>query len=137
MIAHEIGEIQINQLLGEDWEQMLVALAGSPAERIARGVRDHLADCLVTLPQLLANKQPAPLLLYWANLKGIRQLLFPSLINALQKIIAEKQPDDLSKIIQKGQTFWLNRARFLLNLHLNNPHNGGQLITQQKDNFSF
>jgi hypothetical protein len=138
MIAHEIGEIQINHLLGKDWEQMLMALAGSPAERIARGVRDHLADCLVTLPQLLANEQSAHLLLlYWANLKGMRQALFPSLINALQKIIAEKQPDNLNEIIQKGQTFWLNQARFLLNLYLENPSNSGQLIIRQKDNLSF
>jgi hypothetical protein len=137
MIAHEIGEIQINHLLGEDWEQMLIALANSQAERIARGVRDHLADCLVTLPQLLANKQLAPILLYWANLKGMRQALFPSLIKALQKNMFETQLDNLNEIIQKGQTFWLNQARFLLNLHLENPHNSKQLITQHKDNLSF
>ena len=52
-LLHEQGEYQAGQLLGDDaWNAMLLDLAETPAELMARAVRDHLADCLVTLPRI-------------------------------------------------------------------------------------
>ncbi len=115
MINHEMGEVQVGHLLGEEWEKMLISLSGTQAELIARAVRDHLADCLVTLPQLLEKAQPATLLFYLTNLRGIRRELFPALVQAYQHwLIDENNLEDLKKIVKKGQIHWLNTANALL-----------------------
>ena len=43
----------------------------------SRAARDHLADCLVTLPVLLEREAAASLHFWFANLDGMRQALFP------------------------------------------------------------
>jgi hypothetical protein len=122
LIDHEIGEVQAGKLLGENWEKMLVAISGSKAEHVARAVRDHLADCLVTLPKLLEMGQPAPLLFYLANFKGMRKALFPALLNAYQHWLAdENHLEALTEVVKKGQTHWLNTAQSLLALYATNP----------------
>ena len=53
LILHELGEHAAGRALGPAWEAMLAALANRRAELFVRAARDHLADCLVTLPALL------------------------------------------------------------------------------------
>jgi hypothetical protein len=129
MISHEMGEIQAGELLGEDWDNMLVAVAGTKAEIIARAVRDHLADCLVTLPQLLAQQQTSTLLLYFANLRGMRQALFPGLVEAYQYWLThENDIKMLAKTVKQGQNDWLNTAQSLLACYTANPTDCATLI---------
>jgi hypothetical protein len=79
LALHEIGEQHAGRLLGADWEQMLVTLDDRRAESVARAVRDLLADCLVTLPEL-AQRGATPALDFWfANLEGLRRVLSPPL----------------------------------------------------------
>jgi hypothetical protein len=52
------------------------------AELYARAARDHLADCLVTLPTLLRHDARAAIHLWFANLEGMRRALFPQLPEA-------------------------------------------------------
>ena len=59
MILHEVGEAMAGELLGDRWREMVVSVARTRSEPIARAVRDLLADCLSTLPALLAARQPA------------------------------------------------------------------------------
>ncbi len=114
-IDHEIGEVRAGELLGEEWEKMLVAVSGSQSEMIVRAVRDHLADCLVTLPMLLEKKQATTLLLYLANLKGMRKALFPALVDAFQQWLGdENNLKTLTKVVQIGQTHWLKVAQSFL-----------------------
>ena len=54
--AHEIGEFRVGQKVGEDWEKLLLAVLGTPAELMLRAVRDHWADCIETLPMLISTK---------------------------------------------------------------------------------
>jgi len=112
LIYHEMGELQVSRLLGERWETLLASLLGSPAERVARAVRDHLADCLVTLPMLLERQQVSSLLFYWVNLQGLRKEIFPSLVAAYQKWLLEpKKVVALSEIVKQGQEHWLTVAQ--------------------------
>jgi len=52
------------------------------SELFVRALRDHLADCLVTLPALLERDAAASLHFWFANLHGMRQALFPRLTAA-------------------------------------------------------
>jgi hypothetical protein len=82
LILHELGEARAGRLLGAQWEQMLAGFTGRRAEVFARAARDHLADCLVTLPALLARDAGASLHLWFANLDGMRRELFPRAVDA-------------------------------------------------------
>jgi hypothetical protein len=133
LIYHEIGEVKASQLLGEDWEKMLITIAGTKAEWLARAVRDHLADCLVTLPQLLDQAQAATLLLYLVNLKGLRKALFPSLFTAFQSWLQEKNNRILlQQVVKKGQNYWLNVAQSLLDLYQTHPQEECTLLIIQR-----
>jgi hypothetical protein len=137
LIYHEIGEVKASQLLGEDWEKMLITVAGTKAEWLARAVRDHLADCLVTLPQILDEAQTSTLLLYFANLKGLRKALFPSLFTAYQHWLQEKNNlIILQQVVKNGQNYWLNVAQSLLELYQTHPQESTWLIIQQLEQIS-
>lgn len=138
MIDHEIGEVQAGKLLGEKWEKMLIEISGSRAELIARAVRDHLADCLVTLPKLLERTQPVALWFYFLNLKGMRQALFPSLVTALQQWLEEnKNLDVLTEIVEKGQTYWFDTAQSFLTCYTANTADSATFISNNFENLSF
>ncbi len=137
LIYHEIGEVKVGQILGEDWEKMLITLAGTKAEWFARAVRDHLADCLVTLPQILEKAQTSALLLYLANLKGMRKALFPSLLAAYQQELPEKNNFILLRqIVKRGQNHWLTVAQSLLDWYRTHPQESTPLISEQIEQIS-
>ena len=79
---HETGEAQAGELLGSEWEAMLASLSHSKTEIMVRAVRDHLADALSTLPELLSEMNIPALHFYIANLTNMRKQLYPSLIAA-------------------------------------------------------
>jgi hypothetical protein len=79
---HEQGEYAAEERLGDDWNRMLLDLSQTPAEIMARAVRDHLADCLVTLPALAEATDPALLHFYVGNLTAMRKEVFPGLLAA-------------------------------------------------------
>ncbi|MGD8999367.1 MAG: hypothetical protein PVF75_03050 [Granulosicoccaceae bacterium] len=82
VIQHELGEILAGRLLGPQWKDMVLALAGSRDELVARAVRDHLADSLTTLPALIAGADPARLHYYFANFASLRKAIWPELLGA-------------------------------------------------------
>ena len=61
---------------------MLSRLVRRRAEVFARAARDHLADCLVTLPVLLGRGTPAPIHSWFAGLDGMRRELWPRIADA-------------------------------------------------------
>jgi len=77
LILHELGEYEAGRRLGPHWEELLGSLTRRRAEVFVRALRDHLADCLVTLPALLERDSEASLHFWFANLHGMRQALFP------------------------------------------------------------
>jgi hypothetical protein len=116
-ILHEIGEGMAGERLGPEWHDMLVELARSPAEIMARAVRDHLADCLCTLPALSEHAGPAAVHFYFANLTGMRKEIFPALALGYGRWLEDGSPAAFGELAQKGTAHWAELARAMLELY--------------------
>ena len=115
--SHELGEYEAGKLLGTDWNRMLVDLACSPAELMARAVRDHLADCLQSLP-LLAEQNHAPSIhFFMGNLSGMRKLLFPALQLAYDQWMDNRDAAVFARLAVSGRGHWLALAEDMLIQH--------------------
>jgi hypothetical protein len=82
LVLHEIGEHRAGSWLGPAWAAMRLALHERRTDLRVRAVRDHLADLEVTLPALVQRGHEASLHFWFANYDGLRQQLFPSLVQA-------------------------------------------------------
>ncbi len=120
-LLHEQGEYEAGLLLGEDWNAMLLDLAETPAELMARAVRDHLADCLITLPRLAASDDAAALHFYLGNLSHMRQSIFPGLARAYDSWRADGDHTQLCAIADAGRSHWEHLARRMIALHRARP----------------
>jgi Family of unknown function (DUF6866) C-terminal domain/Family of unknown function (DUF6866) N-terminal domain len=121
-LLHEQGEHLAGERLGPEWNQMLLDLAHTPAEIMARAVRDHLADCLVTLPTLAQMEEPASLHFYVGNLTAMRKEVFPSLLNAYQgwwdqAALGTGDARVFATLAVRGRDHWAQLARGMLALH--------------------
>lgn len=117
VLLHERGEHRAGRLLGPGWNDMLQALAHTPAELMARAVRDHLADCLETLPYL-ADAAPAPSLhFYIGNLGGMRRELFPQLQRAYGEWLELADLLPLQELAGKGVDHWQRVGEAMLGLY--------------------
>ncbi len=141
MILHEIGESRAEALLGDDWNSMLGQLTSKHAELLVRAVRDHLADCLVTLPTLLEREATGSLHFYLANLSGLRRALFPALPRAYERWLLDQDSAALRQTVSDAQTHWLNTAWLLTTTYHRDPLRGdtalntlagGDLITLKR-----
>jgi hypothetical protein len=128
MILHEIGEARAESLLGEDWNAMLGQLDSRHAELLARAVRDHLADCLVTLPTLLDREASGSLHFYLANLSGLRRVLFPALPHAYEKWLDHRDPAKLASLVTAANVHWLEVAQQLTATYHRDPEQGDAAI---------
>ena len=115
--AHERGEYQAGLVLGDAWERMLLDLSLTPAELMARAVRDHLADCTHTLPMLLADGRDASLHFFVANLGAMRKQLFPSLDAAYRHWLESGATARFAELASRGQGHWHGLAERMLTLH--------------------
>jgi hypothetical protein len=93
---------------------MLQALTGTPAEILARSVRDHLADCLVTLPALAEREQAASLHFYLGNLTHMRKDLFPAIETAYRDWLDRASAQPLREAARRGCDHWQDAARRLM-----------------------
>jgi hypothetical protein len=115
--AHEHGEHRAGLRLGEGWEAMLHDLSLTPAELMARAVRDHLADCSHTLPMLMEVGREPSLHLFMANLGAMRKQLFPSLQRAYADWLTSGDRSAFAGPIHDGARHWLGLAERVLTLH--------------------
>jgi hypothetical protein len=106
LILHELGEREAGRALGPGWEHMLSRLVRRRAEVFARAARDHLADCLVTLPALLERGAPAPLHAWFAGLDGMRHELYPRLAGAYAAWRNGDDARELSVAVTVGAMHW-------------------------------
>ncbi|WP_456404030.1 Sfum_1244 family protein [Thiolapillus sp.] len=114
---HELGEYQATQILGEGWNRMLLDLTLTPAELMARAVKDHIADCSRTLPMLLRQVQPASLHFYIGNLSGMRKHLFPQLLETYSVWQERGDLSPMQELVETANDFWLSLAQEMLDLH--------------------
>ena len=115
--AHERGEYQAGLDLGDAWEPMLLDLALTPAELMARAVRDHLADCTHTLPMLIEPGREPSLHFFMANLGAMRRQLFPSLETAYREWLTSGDRSGLADLIGRAAGHWRELAARMLMLH--------------------
>ena len=136
LIKHELGEMEISQRVGAQWSQMMLKLLGSKAELLARGVRDHLADCLHTLPFLIEQQHDASIHFYFANLTHLRRELFPSALQAYHKWASTGDLRPLNDLAQQAQNHWDKTLQAILAIDRRSEHNPGpdivDLIEQSK-----
>jgi hypothetical protein len=116
MILHELGEAEAGELLGEAWHQMAVSVGRSRAEVLVRAVRDLLADCLSTLPGLIARAEPAALHFYFATFDTPRRQLFPQALAAYEHFLRSGSLEALAHVVREGKERWLAEGRRLLAL---------------------
>ena len=117
LVLHELGEFEAGLRLGPDWQALRSALDSRRADLYVRAARDHLADCLVTLPTLLQCQRDASLHFWFANLEGVRALLFPRLFTAYAAWCAGDQGSSLRAAVAAGVPHWQRACDQLLALH--------------------
>lgn len=117
VILHEIGEVRAGALLGEEWHQLLAELPHSAAELMVRAVRDHLADCVSTLPALIESPTPACLHFYFGNLRAMRKQLFPQLSRAYQRWVEQDDLESLQAVTEQGMRHWQDVALQMLDVY--------------------
>jgi hypothetical protein len=111
MILHEVGEAAAGELLGEGWSEMMRSLARTPAEPVARAVRDLLADCLSTLPALLDRPDAGALHFHFATFDAPRRQLFPEALLAYGRFRSGGDARSLRRVVAEGAERWLATAR--------------------------
>jgi hypothetical protein len=116
VILHEIGEIEAGEQLGEEWHEMLAALPHSQAELMARAVRDHLADCLSTVPSLLDESNEPSVHFYFGNFRAMRRELFPALEQAYNDWVDNGRVQALREAARRGAEHWNSIAQQMLEL---------------------
>ncbi|RKZ33717.1 MAG: hypothetical protein DRQ37_08590, partial [Gammaproteobacteria bacterium] len=114
VILHELGEVAAGKRLGPSWGELIAAVSGTRAEMLARAVRDHLADSLVTLPALLDRGEPAPLHFDFANLTDLRRTLAPLLSEAYNTWAGDSRSKALPHLAAAAAEHWEDVARQML-----------------------
>ncbi|MDH5612381.1 MAG: hypothetical protein OEY66_08005 [Gammaproteobacteria bacterium] len=115
-ILHEIGEIKAGEQL-QGWGEMMQDISFTPAEIMARAVRDHLADALSTLPALIEQNNQASIHFYFGNLTNMRKHIFPSLQAAYQQWQTSNDISPLKQAVKNSLGHWQNIATLMLSLH--------------------
>lgn len=121
LILHEIGEALAEPMLGPQWREMLLSFSSRRAILLARSVRDNLADCLSTLPELLKRKQTCSLHFYFANLDGLRRSLNPKLAAAYEHWREQGEVSHLEQAVALGASHWQALAVRILEMWKQNP----------------
>jgi hypothetical protein len=114
LILHELGELRAGELLGPEWEDMLAGVDDRRTEVVLRAVRDVLADCLHTLPELIARGANASLLVWFATFDGLRRALAPDFADAYDAGTNRLDVAALGRAIDSGRQLWSGIAAELL-----------------------
>jgi hypothetical protein len=128
LILHEVGEALAEPLLGEAWNEMVSSFQMRRCELIARAVRDNLADCIVTLPEIIKSKESCSLHFYFSIFEGLRRSIFPSLVEGYEHWLRSGDVAELQNVIESGREHWLKVARQLLAEWVNNPTQAEEII---------
>ena len=121
LILHELGEALAEPLLGAAWRDLIASFTGRRAEIVARAVRDNLADCLSTVPQLIEREAAGSIHFYFANFEGMRASLFPLLAMAYRRWRETGSADALRQAARAGSAHWHEAALRLLRVHQGDP----------------
>jgi hypothetical protein len=118
---HEVGEYQVGRELGPAWNDLLLSVSGSPAERMLRAVRDNWVDCRETIPALLEERREASLHFLIGNMSAMSREIFPSLEQTYQKWLERGAATVLMELAGRGEEHWARLASEALQIHKRNP----------------
>ena len=121
VILHEVGEALAEPMLGPAWRDMIMSFSSRRAIVLARSIRDNLADCLSTLPELIKNDQVCSVHFYFSNLDGLRRSLFPRLVAAYEHWRDTGDITLLQATVEAGQSHWQWAAQHLLAIWQKDP----------------
>jgi hypothetical protein len=122
MILHELGEGLAGEMLGEiKWQEVLAGCSRHKPEIVARAVRDHLADCLMTLPTLLERGTDSSIHFYFGNFSGMRAKLFPLAYQSYRRGVESGHWAELKAASERGRDHWERVARRMLVLDRSDP----------------
>lgn len=108
IIQHEIGEGILDKEFGPTWAEMILEFAYSKTEILLRAVRDLAADCMTTLPFLLAEQRVPSIHMFFAGYSDMRKELFPSLFNAYKDWQSGNDFNKLNELVEQGKIFWFD-----------------------------
>ena len=128
LILHEVGEAMAEPMLGPAWRDMLMSFSSRRAIFLARSVRDNLADCLSTLPELIRREQTCSIHFYFANLDGLRRTLFPQLASAYEHWRESGEMSKLLAVVEAGCVHWQAVAEQLLTIWKSDPQGAQGVI---------
>ncbi len=114
VILHEIGEVVAGELIGDGWNDMLIAVTRTKAELLVRAVRDLLADCLSSLPALIEEENDSSLHFYFANFNPLQSELFPSLQGSYGRWLESSDVTPMKSVVRDGKSHWLAVAGQIL-----------------------
>jgi len=118
LVAHEIGEIKAGNMIGaESWRKLLGEVQGTPLELMLRALRDNLADCISTLPDLAEADDSARLHFFIATLSNMRQAIFPSLRSAYDDWLHSGSMAYLHDVAAKGTGHWCRIAHDVMDIY--------------------
>lgn len=112
LILHEIGELVAEEMVAPQWNEML-SKGDQHRHLFARAVRDCLADCVSTLPGLLAVEDVPGLHFYFASLTPLRRSMFPALAESYKQWRKGGSLTALKQAVKSGQSHWQNTAKSL------------------------
>ena len=118
-LLHEIGEVKASARLGREWREILNQLSRSKGEIMLRAVKDHLADSLSTLPQLINDFRPESYHFYMANLTSMRKTIAPGLTECYDNWYQsdnDSLPKSLVNYVQRAESHWLQVAGRIMEL---------------------
>ncbi|MBI3563179.1 MAG: hypothetical protein HY080_15840 [Gammaproteobacteria bacterium] len=125
---HEIGEVMAHHRFGGAWEELLLKTPRSKLEVMLRAIRDLYADCISTLPQILALQQPGSLHFFLANLTPMRKHLFPGLVSAYDTWHRCADRGPLNAIAEEGAEHWGKLCHDVLAYAQDNPESFNQAL---------
>ena len=117
LLMHERGECIAGELLGDEWNEMLLDLVHTPAELAARAVRDYIADCSVTLPALAGSGNKASIHFFIGNLSAMGKSLFPELMSVYNRWLENGEVGAIAALAARGEAHWKSVAGKMLALH--------------------
>ena len=130
LILHEVGEALAEPMLGTTWREMLASLNSRRAELLVRAVRDNLADCLSTLPELIKQGEAGSIHFYFANFDGMRRKLFPRLREGYECWRADGNTARLAEAADIGRKHWQDEAGRMLDAWRSNEHAAAETIIE-------
>ena len=111
---HELGELMAGEYLGDAWIKMLTELDDRQLEKILRAIKDHMADCLQTLPAIIEKENVFAIHLYMAGFEGYRKQLWPALQNAYKNFLNNNNLSEMQKCVENGVNHWLQIAENII-----------------------